>query len=86
MLLHRDAIGVSAYRGISSARARAILSGGEQRALTVCVEDVSARSLLRALIRSQDAALLKVIGIEAIGSNAAVREAVKLLTRLNRNS
>lgn len=86
MLLYRDAIGVSAYRGISSTRARAILSGGEQRALTVCVEDVFAKNLLRALIRSEDAALLKVIGIEAIGSNAAVREAVKLLTRLNRKA
>jgi hypothetical protein len=86
VLLYRDADGVTPYRGVSSTRARAILSGGEQRALTVCVEDSFAKNLLRELIRCEDPGLLKVVSIHAIGSNDAVREAVKLLMKLQRKA
>lgn len=86
LLLYRDSDGVTSYKGISSTRARAILSGGEQRALTICVEDTFARSVLRELIRIEDSHLIKAVAIEAIGSNDAVREAVKLLQKLNRKA
>jgi predicted ATPase len=73
LLLYRDSQGVSAYKGLSSTRTGAILSGGVQRALTVCVEDKFGQRLLREIIRAVDPALLKAIAIVPIGSQDDVR-------------
>jgi hypothetical protein len=81
-LLLRDPAGVTAYSGISSTRARAVLSGGAQRALNVCVEDDFASQVLTELIRAEDPGLLKAIRIHAIGSKNDVRDGIKLLRRL----
>jgi hypothetical protein len=82
-LLFRDASGVTEYAGISATRARAILSGGQQRALTVCVEDEFAKVVLTELLRRADASLLKTMSIHAVGDKKAVAEAVKLLKKLD---
>jgi predicted ATPase len=86
LLLYRDAQGVSAYKGLSSTRTRAILSGGVRRALTVCVEDHFAQRLLREIVRVEDPTLLKAISIVAIGSQDDVRESVRLLSKLGRRA
>jgi predicted ATPase len=86
LLLYRDAQGVSRYKGLSSTRVRAILSGGVQRSLTVCVEDKFAERLLREIIRAEDPGLLKAIAIIPIGSQDDVRESVKLLSKLGKKS
>lgn len=84
-LIHRDAQGVSIHPGISSTRARAVLSAGHER-LDIIVEDNFARSLLTEIIRAEDSGMLQMIAIEGIGSHDAVREALRLLGRLNRNA
>lgn len=83
-MLYRDQDGVTAYKGISSTRARAILSGGEHRNLTVCVEDAFAVNLIREIIRAEEPSLLKAVSIYETGSKTTVRETVKLLSRFQR--
>jgi predicted ATPase len=81
-LLYRDAAGVTEYPGISSTRARAILSGGHHRALTVCVEDEFSKLVLTEILRRADAKLLKVIAIEPLGSSQSVSNGIRLLEKL----
>lgn len=78
-LLVRDQSGVQVYDGISATHARAILSGGAQRALSVCVEDEFAKLVLAEIVRSQEASLLKAINIFPLGSKQAVLNGVRLL-------
>ena len=85
-LLVRDAAGVTEYPNISATRARAILSGGQQRGLTICVEDDFAKLVLRELIRRADASLLKAVSIEPLGGNNAVRNGLNLLDKLGLNA
>lgn len=85
-LLLRDSEGVTEFPGISSTRARAILSGGQQRALTVCVEDEFAKLVLTELVRRADPTLLKAVAIEPLGGKEAVRNGVLLLQKLGRKA
>ena len=84
LLLLRDAQGVTAYKGLSSTRIRAILSEGHQRALTIFVEDRFSHNVLREIIRASNFRLLKAVTIVPIGSSAAVLESVRLLQHLGR--
>ncbi len=81
-LLFRDETGVTEFPGISSTRARAILSGGHQRALTVCVEDEFSRLVLTEILRRAEAGLLRAVTIEALGGKEAVRNGILLLGKL----
>lgn len=85
-LLYRDAEGVTLFKGLSSTRARSILSGGLHKALVVCVEDKFAERLTREIIRLEDPGLLKAVNIVAMGSQDDVRESVKLLSRVGRKA
>lgn len=85
-LLLRDQQGISVYDGLTSTRARSILSGGHARGLTVCVEDDFAKLLLTEMIRKIEPQLLKAIQIEPIGDTKAVRSAILLLNRLGKNA
>ena len=85
-LLHRDEAGVSAFSGLSSTRARAILSAGHQRGLTICVEDEFSRLLLVEILRKVDAGLLKAVAIEPLGGKAAVVNGVRLLAKLGQKA
>lgn len=86
LLLHRDNHGVAVYQGLSSTRARALLSLGHQRDLVVFVEDDFAKLLLSEMIRNIDNGLLRVINIEGVGDTKAVRNAVLLMNRIKKNS
>lgn len=86
LLLHRDKHGVAVYQGLSSTRARALLSLGHQRDLVVFVEDDFAKLLLSEMIRNIDNGLLRAINIEGVGDTKAVRNAVLLMNRIEKNS
>ncbi|MDH5180267.1 MAG: ATP-binding protein [Gammaproteobacteria bacterium] len=86
LLLHRDIHGVAVYKGLSSTRARALLSLGHQRDLVVFVEDDFAKLLITEMIRNIDNGLLRAINIEEVGDTKAVRNAVLLMTRIGKNS
>ena len=86
LLLHRDNHGVAVYQGLSSTRARALLSLGHHRDLVVFVEDDFAKLLLSEMIRKVEHSLLQAISIEGVGDTKAVRNAVLLMTRIGRNS
>jgi len=79
--LARDKDGVQAYPGMSASHARAILSGGFERALTVAVEDDFAAKTLEQLIRVTDASLLAVVRIAVFGSAETVASGVRLLRK-----
>lgn len=81
VLLSRDKDGVFAREGESSTRARAILSGGHKRALTVAVEDEFAQVLLENLVRSVDVSMLKTLKIVPYGSKQDVAAAVRVLKK-----
>lgn len=81
-LLFRDAAGVTEFPGISSTRARSILSGGAYRGLTLCVEDDFAALVLTEILRRAEPSLLKAVRIEALGNSTAVRNGVLLLQRV----
>jgi hypothetical protein len=85
-MLFRDANGVSSYEGLSSTRARSVLSLGEQRDLIVFVEDDFASLLLSEMIRRIDRGLLTSLNIEPVGDTKAVRNAVKLMDKIGKNS
>lgn len=86
LLLHRDANGVQGYPRLSSTRARALLSLGRERDLVVFVEDHFAKLLLSEMLRRSEPELLNAIQIEEIGNTDAVRNAVRLMERIGRNS
>lgn len=79
--IYRAADGVTIYPGITSTRARAILSGGHQRALTVAVEDGFAHFVLEAIIRKIDPSLLQAINIVDLGPADAVKNGVGLVRK-----
>lgn len=84
-LIHRDESGVSCHPSVSSTRARALLSGGHDR-LNVLVEDEFAKSVLTEIIRCEDPEMLRMISIEGVGSDDAVKEGMRLLTKLGTTS
>ncbi|MDI6773220.1 MAG: AAA family ATPase, partial [bacterium] len=81
-LLWRDEAGVVEFSGISSTRARAILSGGHQRGLTICVEDDFSKLVLTEILRRAEPGLLKAVAIESLGGVDAVRNGIRLLEKL----
>lgn len=86
LLLHRDNNGVAVYQGLSSTRAKALLSLGHQRDLVVFVEDDFAKLLLSEMIRKIEHTLLQAISIEDVGDTKAVRNAVLIMKRIGKNS
>ncbi len=85
-LLLRDSSGVIEFPRISATRARSILSKGQKRGLTVCVEDAFAKLVLTEILRRADPALLKAVAIEPIGDKAAVLNGIRLLDHLSINA
>ena len=83
-LLHRDASGVSTFEDVSTIEARSMLSGGHER-LDVIVEDAFAKLLLTEIVRVEEANLLPMLEIHGVGSDHAVRESMRLLTKLQKN-
>ncbi len=86
IMVHRDNDGVEVYKGLSSTRARSLLSLGRERDLIVFVEDNFAKLLLTEMIRAHEADLLNAVNIEPVGSAKEVRNAVLLMDRIRRNS
>ncbi|CAM3951982.1 hypothetical protein SHAQ108633_04370 [Shewanella aquimarina] len=86
LMLYRDINGVSSFEGLSSTRARAMLSLGEQKELIVFVEDDFAALLLTEMIRCIDQQILSAINIEPVGDTKAVRNAVKLMDQIGKKS
>ena len=85
LFLHRDDKGVSVYEGLSSTKARAILSDGAEKDLIILVEDTFSNLLLTEMIRKIDPELLNSVTIESVGNTDAVRSAVELMKRLKKN-
>lgn len=86
LMLYRDINGVSSFEGLSSTRARAMLSLGGQKELIVFVEDDFAALLLKEMIRRIDQKILSAINIEPVGDTKAVRNAVKLMDQIGKKS
>jgi ABC-type multidrug transport system ATPase subunit len=86
LLLHRDSSGVAVFEGLSSTRARALLSLGHHKELVVFVEDDFAKILLSEMIRKIDPTLLRAVSIEGVGDTRAVRNAVMLMSHIGRKS
>ncbi|WP_415906585.1 ATP-dependent nuclease [Neptuniibacter sp. QD72_48] len=86
LMLYRGFDGVSSFEGLSSTRARAMLSLGEQKELIVFVEDDFAALLLTEMIRRIDKQTLNAINIEPVGDTKAVRNAVKLMEQIGKKS
>ena len=80
--LIRDQSGVKIINGLSSYRAKSLLSDGYQKALTICVEDDFAALLLTECIRTHKPMLLKSLKIQAVGDTKAVAKAIELLKKI----
>ena len=86
IMLYRDDNGVKSYEGLTATRARSVLSLGKERDLIVFVEDDFAELMLTEMIRQISPDLLKAVNIEPVGDTNAVRNAVRLMDRINKNS
>lgn len=84
LLLYRDQNGVEAYPGLSSTRARALLSLGYSRDFVVFVEDDFAKLLLTEMIRKVDKSLLQAIDIIDIGDTKAIVNALRMMEKMNK--
>lgn len=71
---------------ISPAHARSILSGRSVSALTVCVEDSFAKSLLTEILRKFQSDLLDSVNIVPIGGKNEVAKTVKILNEHQRSA
>jgi predicted ATPase len=85
-LLIRDRSGVHVYSQISAHHARALLSGGRFRALTIFVEDKLAKNIVSEILRQFDPKILKSVRIEDFGSDRAVKNAVELMQQMRENA
>lgn len=83
--LIRDQSGVKIIDGLSSYRAKSLLSDGHQKALTICVEDDFAALLLSETLRVHKPILVKSLKIQAVGDTKAVANAVELLKKIKIN-
>ncbi len=81
--LIRNANGVTLLDRVSAARAKSILTDGNAKALTICVEDSFALLKLREAIRKKKSSILSAIHIAPMGDNVAVANTIKLLRSLN---
>lgn len=77
--LARGRNGVEVYNGIAGSHARALLSGGAQKALQICVEDKTAQLILQLIVLRADRPLIKALNISPVGSKQTVLEAVRLM-------
>jgi hypothetical protein len=75
----RDKSGVKVLDRVSGSRAKSILSDGNVKALTICVEDVFAMLKLREAIRKLRPELLQSLRISPMGDKVAVANSVELL-------
>ncbi|WP_375584259.1 ATP-dependent endonuclease [Cyclobacterium xiamenense] len=80
--LIRDKNGVKILNRISAYRARSILANGFEKAISICVEDVFAKSLLSEIIRTNSDLELKSIQIAPIGDKLAVATMVKQMNAM----
>ncbi len=79
----RNKNGVKILDRISGSRAKSILTDGQTKALTICVEDDFAKHLLTESIRKIKPELLSSISINPMGDTQAVANAVKLLLSMS---
>lgn len=79
----RDRKGVKVYDRMSAYRAKSILTNGQEKALTICVEDLFAQSLLSEIIRIHRPGLINNICIAPIGDKDAVAKMVLRLKEIN---
>ncbi len=84
--LIRDQSGVKIIDGLSSYRAKSLLSDGHHKSLTICVEDDFSALLLSECLRTYKSALLSSLKIQAVGDTKAVSNAINLLKTLSINS
>lgn len=82
----RDTAGVKVLDRVSAARAKSILTDGNSKALTICVEDVFAQHKLREAIRRLRPGLLPALQISPMGDTVAVANTVKLLRKMHVNA
>ena len=85
-LITRDDTGVKISNKISSNQIRSILSSGYIRSLVICVEDTFAKVLLTEVIRIKKKELLKTVAIHDVGNKDAVREATRLLNKIEKKA
>jgi hypothetical protein len=79
----RNKNGVKILDRVSGSRAKSILTDGQTKALTICVEDDFAKHLLTESIRKIKPELLSSISINPMGDTQAVANAVKLLLSMS---
>lgn len=84
--LVRNTTGVKILDRVSAARAKSILTDGNTKALTICVEDIFAQHKLREAIRRQKPDWLPSILISPMGDKLAVSNTVKLLRTMSVNA
>lgn len=82
--LYRDEDNLKCLPYISPAYARSILSGGSVSALTVCVEDGFAKSLLTEVLRKFQPDLLDYVYIAITGGKNEITKTVKILNEHQR--
>lgn len=80
--LTRDRNGVKILDRISAYRAKSILANGHIKALTICVEDIFAQTLLTELIRTFRPGILKNLQIAPVGDKEAVGKMIGRLREL----
>lgn len=81
--IFRSKQGVNILNRVSANRAKSILTDGQTKALTICVEDVFAALVLKEAIRNLKPDLLPLIQIFPMGDVKAVADAVALLISQN---
>lgn len=81
--LTRNRSGVEIMDRISVYRAKSILANGHEKAITICVEDIFAKSLLSEILRTFRPGIIKDIQIAPIGDKDAVAKMVLKLNELN---
>lgn len=81
--LIRNRDGVRILDRISAYRAKSILANGHEKALSICVEDEFAKSLLSEIIRTNPDIELKSIQISPIGDKLAVATMVKQMNAMD---
>ncbi len=80
--LTRDRTGVKILDRISAYRAKSILANGHEKALTICVEDKFAQTLLVELIKSFKPGIIKNLQIAPIGDKEAIGKMIERLREL----
>jgi predicted ATPase len=80
--LTRDRTGVKILDRISAYRAKSILADGHEKALTICVEDPFAQSLLTELIKTFRPGIIKNLQIAPVGDKKAVGKMIGRLREL----